>query len=126
MSSTPLTTKGLIDILPFEEEFKTDLKNKWDSLSMDQRNFISQLLWDTYADIYEARYDTNVEVALEQIAEGEETGFSLDKTFGKKIREKTQEELRKQATTAVSTATLSDTRKALESIMNTSDSQVSN
>jgi hypothetical protein len=111
-----ITTKGLIDILPFEEAFKAQLHQQWDSMSTDQRNTIAQLLWDTYADIYEDRFDTNVDLALIEVANGLKTDM-LNQQFGKKIKEQTEKEMREQVTQVTTVSNLAQARDELQRLL---------
>ena len=111
-----ITTKGLIDILPFEDEFRAKLHQQWDSLTPDQRNNIAQMLWNTYADIYQARFDTNVDISLLEIADGKK--IPLNRNFAKYVGDQTVKEMRQQVNSAVTAATLTQTREALQHILN--------
>ena len=76
-----MTTKDIVKILSFDEDFKTTLLNQLDSLSPDQKFTIEQLLWKTYASAYRLRLDQNLELALLRAGDNREP---LDRDFYKR------------------------------------------
>ena len=110
-----MTTKDIIQILPFEDSFKKQLIADYDSLTPDQVYSIGQIIWDAYGAIYQIRLDKNTREALMLVEDGKE---SLDKEFYKRIREKTNLEMQKDMVQAETTVDLSETREALKGIIN--------
>lgn len=109
-----ITTIELLNVLPFEEAFKTNLRESWDGLSQDQKIAIGQLLWDSYAEVYQIRFETNTELALLEVAD--EKG-KLDNELYKKVKEKTDKEMQQQLHKEISESTLAQTRDALQNIL---------
>ena len=112
-----LSTQDIIKILPFEEEFKTNLLTNWEKLSEDQRFTIEQMVWIAYGEVYRTVFEMNKDIAIAEVAEG---NLKLDKDLHLKVREKTERDLRDRLTEVGSTVDLSTTRKALQDILNKS------
>lgn len=115
-----ITTKDLIQLLPFEEAFKASLLADFDNLSADQRANIADIVWDTYAAVYQIRLDKNTREALVLAETGQK---QLDSEFYKKIREKTNSEMQSQLSQVETTVDLSEAREELQKIMNGSSKQ---
>ena len=109
-----MTTQDIIQILPFEEEFKTKLLADFDTLTPDQKFTIEQYIWDTYNAIYKIRLEANVEEALAKVADKQET---IDKDFYKRIEDRTKLEMDKQQATVETKVDLSSTREELQKIL---------
>ena len=109
-----MTTKDIIQLLPFGEEFKTKLLADFDTLTPDQKFNIVQTVWDAYNAFYQLRLEENTQEALLHAADGEE---ALDKDFYKRIKEKTDQEMKTQLHQATTTSDLSSAREELEKIL---------
>lgn len=110
-----LTTKDIIKMLPFEEAFKAKLLEDFDTLSPDQKYQIEELIWDAYAVIYQLRFEKNFREALLRVEEKKE---EIDEEFSKRIREQTNKDLQNTQTQQSSAIDLSETRAALQEIIN--------
>lgn len=84
------TTKDLIKILPFEDKFKKDLLESFDSLSPGRKLNIQLMLWDTYYGLYDLKIEENISIALK---EAEENREKLNKDFYKRVRDLTEAEM---------------------------------
>lgn len=109
------TTKDIIKILPFKDEFKDDLLEKYDKFDPDQKYSIERIIWDFYDALYESRLDTNMKLAFERAKKNEE---KLDHEFYERVRKQTDKELLEEFESAETTVELSDAREALEKIIN--------
>ena len=112
-----ITTKDIIKLLPFDESFKSSVLESWDDLSSDQKFTIGQLLWDAYGEIYHARFEKNMTVAMVDVTEGK---AKMDKDFYKRVKEQTNRDMQQQADETVPSMDLSETRAALQDILDTS------
>ncbi len=108
------TTTDVINIIPFEPAFKEKLLSQWETLSEDQRFELEQIIWDTYADLYQTRYDTNTQLAFQEASKGNE---SLDSEFGQRVREKTDKEFEDMFEKQVPAADLADAREKLQDLI---------
>lgn len=109
-----VTTQDIIKILTFEDEFKKKLLSEWDTYSEDQRLNLEEIIWDTYADLYQIRFDLNTEQALLELSEGEE---SVDSKFAQRIKEKTDDEFEQLFQHKIPAVELVETREKLQDLM---------
>lgn len=115
-----LTTAHVIKTLPFEESFKQELLAKLPGLNELVKYEVVEMLWDLYYEIYEARFQENVDKAFEKASKNEET---LDGTFYKRIAEQTVKEMQQNTLNTSTEVDLSTTRQKLQEILqNTPDS----
>ena len=109
------TTKDIIKILPFKQEFKDNLLNDYDQLTADQRFSIERLVWDLYDAIYESRLEENMQKAFERAKKNEE---KLDHEFYERIRKQTEMEFEKESGNVATSVDLSSAREELSKIIN--------
>lgn len=109
-----ITTKDIIKILPFDEQFKQELLSGFDNLDPDKKFNLEQKLWDTYDAFYELQLKKNMQLALMRARENQE---KLDKDFYKRIREQTDKEMQSETVQSVEQVDLSTARKAMELIV---------
>lgn len=109
-----ITTFDIIKYLPFEEGFKKQLLENFDSLSLDQQLDIADCVWDVYDALCQMKIDENIELGLERAKNGEE---KLDHDFYKRIKAQTEKELELDFVQQVGNVDLSETREALEKIL---------
>ena len=113
-----LTTQKIIEMLPFDNEFKTQLLGDWDKLTVDQRFNIERLVWDAFGDIYNTRLKANLDLAMLKVAKKEDT---FDPDFYKRVKQKTEQELEEQLADETTTTDLSSTREELEKLIKQSN-----
>src|SRR4051812_34996158 len=113
-----LTTTKIIELLPFDQGFRKELLESLPTLPIDTRLDIVDLLWDEYADFYEALLEVNIKIAIGNVANGSDT---FDKEFYKRIKEKTEKDIQNQATQEEATTDLSNARTELEKLLKTSN-----
>ena len=109
-----ITTKTIINYLPFDSDYKLDLLEKYDSLPFDEKAKVSDMVWDLYSDLYKLRIQENYDKA---IAEAEEKGEKIDKNFYGKVLEMTREEVGKQLISAGESGDLGEARRSMEKII---------
>lgn len=109
-----ITTKGIIKILPFDEEYKTKLLNDFDSFDSDRKFNIEQALWDAYDNFFEIKLKENTALALLNVQKGLE---EVDENFNKRIVEKTEKDMQEEAQKNVEQKDLDAARKAMEMIV---------
>ena len=114
MDTTILTTKDIIKILPFKEDFRMQLLERFDTLNLDALFNIEQALWDAYAYVYDLKIKENLQLAMDKAANGEE---KLDEDFYKRVLEKTEKEMEKEAIGSSEKVDLSAARVAMEKIV---------
>jgi hypothetical protein len=108
------TTKDLIKIIPFDDDFKKKLYNQYDTLNPDQKYSIDRALWDTYDALYDIKLDENLQIALQKAKEGKEV---LDTGLYKRVREQTERELRTAHATMATHVDLAETRRKLQELL---------
>lgn len=109
-----LTTKNIIKILPFTENFKLELLEQFDTLEKDVKFPVEQAVWDLYATLYEIKLEENTDLALARAAEDKET---LDRNFYKRMRQQTDKQMREEYIHKGETVDLTSARKAMEQIV---------
>lgn len=88
-----MTTKAIIQALPFEEQFKTDLLAQIDQFEGEQKYEITQVIWDTFFALYRYKFEDNLEQALEDVEKGKR---DLGPNFYKEVEEQTEKEIEKE------------------------------
>ncbi|OGH15944.1 MAG: hypothetical protein A3C30_03850 [Candidatus Levybacteria bacterium RIFCSPHIGHO2_02_FULL_40_18] len=109
-----LQTKDLIKILPFDEAFKKELGDSFDSLDTDKRNSIEKLLWGTYFALYDFKLNENLSIAL---AEAKKNREKLDENFYWRVKELTDREIEHVSAEDIKTADLEEARDKLAEIV---------
>lgn len=109
-----MTTKDIIKILPFEEQFKNDLLGRFDGLSPDQKFTLEQILWETYAVYYDLKLEENIQLALQRAKDNQEP---LNNDFYKKVREQTDKALQEETSQQASEKDLEAARVAMQKIV---------
>ena len=109
-----LSTKSIINLLPFPGNFKLDLLEKYDNLPREEQLRISDLVWEAYYAIYDFKIKENFDKAL---LEADEKGEKPDEKFYGKIVEKTDKEIENLLTSSSENIDLSQARKSMEMII---------
>lgn len=109
-----LTTKDIIKYLPFEEEFKTKLLESWDTMEMDLKCTIEQVLWDAYDGMYDLKLKENIELGLIKAREKNEMPGP---EFYKQIEAQTDKEMQSETYQKAGDAELSQVRSRLEALI---------
>lgn len=109
-----LTTKDIIKVLPFEDQFRKDLLDQFDVLTLEQKYNIERVLWDTYFALYKLKFEEKMNEALLRARENQE---SLDGNLAKRVEEEVIEELKQQKVEKVQETDLTAARKAMELIV---------
>lgn len=110
-----ITTKDIIKILPFEEQFKKNLLDQFDQFDPDQKFTIEQVIWDTYDGFYRLKLEENIELALLAAKENKE---KLDEQFYARVRELTERDIQTNLSSGAALADLTSTREKLQQIIN--------
>lgn len=108
------TTIDLIKILPFEEGFKNELIQKYDSLNEDQKFMLQQVVWETYYALYKLKLDENITKARTKLGSGEE---DLGEDFYAKVRKQTEEELEQEVQAGGDKFDLNQAREKLQNVV---------
>lgn len=87
-----LTTRSIIEMLPFEEEDKQWMLSQLDHLTPDQKYTVTDLIWSIYGAIYEVR-----ELELMKIAKlnAEYQGTTLPEDIQSQVNKEVKEDLEK-------------------------------
>lgn len=109
-----INTKTIINLLPFEPSAKLDLLEKYDSLPREEQLRISDLVWETFYDLYEIKIKDNFDKAIQ---EAEKNGEKPDQSFYGKVLERTDKEISDLLSSAADSTDLSVARKSMEKIL---------
>lgn len=109
-----MTTKKIINMLPFDEEFKVSLAQGFDSLTKDQKYELEELLWDTYDLFYEWKLQEKMSIALDDVQKSHKLP---NKELYALIREATEKELEETGIQSTEKIDLSQTRTAIEELL---------
>lgn len=113
------TTKDVIKVLPFDEDFKLRLLSAYDHIRPEPKSLLIDLLWDAYDAMYEIKLEENMDEELRQAFEGK---TALDQNLYSKARDKTEKDMDEEATGQAEKIDLSTTRASLEKILSESPS----
>ena len=114
-----LTTKDIIKILPFDEEFKKDLLENFDKLTDDQKFNIERIVWAGYETLYELKLNENLAIALDEAGRKQE---KINSTLYERVRELTDNEMAHISAEDIKSADLSEARGKLVDIMSSKSS----
>lgn len=109
-----LSTENIVKLLPFEESFKKEFFEQYPSLDADRKFTIQQLVWEAYYAFYRLELEKNFQLGLDDLKTGKE---KPDAQFYKRIKEKTQTEMRSDAVEEVEEVDLTEARAAMEKII---------
>ena len=87
-----ITTRSIIEMLPFEEEDKQWMLSRLDHLTPDQDDTVTQLIWSIYAAIYEVRVLELMKIAK---LNAEYRGTSLPEDIQSQVYKEVKEDLQK-------------------------------
>jgi hypothetical protein len=83
-------TKDLIKFLPFEEEFKKNLLEVYDTLEPEKKYNIGMVLWAAYDTIFQMKLKRNMVIAFGEAYEERER---LDAKLYNRVRDLTEKEM---------------------------------
>jgi hypothetical protein len=109
-----LTTLDVVKSLPFDQEFKNKLVEKFDKLNPDQKFVVESTVWDMYNAIYKLKLNRNIEIALKKAIKDH---LPTDRIFYAKIKQETEKEMDLEFYKNVEQTDLSRVRSKLEEIM---------
>lgn len=109
-----ITTKNIIKILPVEANVKERLAKEFDSLPLEKKYAIKELLWGFFYSWYGLKLEENTQLALLGAKNGK---IKLDQNFYKKVKEKTDREIEEGAIETVEKVDLEEARRAMEFIV---------
>lgn len=109
-----MKTKDIIKILPIDESLRTSLLEEFDSLDVEPKYRLIELLWEIYDGLFGLKLEENTQLALLRAKEGQET---LDKNFYKRVKEQTEKDMETKAIEDVQNTDIASARKALEVIV---------
>ncbi len=107
-------TKKILQSLPFDEAFKTDLLKKLDTYDTVSKFQISQIIWDTFFALYEFKLEENLDAAFDRAEKDQET---LDENFYKRVRDLTDKQMEEELVATSTKLDLTSTRQKLEELM---------
>ena len=112
---TKITTKALINFLPFSTDFKLDLLESYDSLPQEERSRISELIWNFYFDFYDLKIKENFDKGIKEYQLNSKLP---DKNYFGEVVQKTNKEFQKALGSSNETVNLSEVRKSMQQIIN--------
>lgn len=115
-----LTTKDILKILPFEENFKKNLLDNFDSLDQDQKFNIERLIWDTYDALFELKLEENLQIALLAAKNNQE---KLNDELYARVEELTEREMQGNEFKLSTEVDLEQARQKLLTLINNSPSK---
>ncbi len=109
-----ITTKAIINLLPFQSEFKLDLLEKFDTLSEEEQARTADIIWQAFYMVYDIKLKNNVDKIM---TEADKNGEKFDPTFYKKAADRTDDEIRELLASSSQTLDLEEARKSMEMII---------
>ncbi len=109
-----ITTKSLINILPLSSDLKLELLENYDNYPQEERNRISELVWNLYYDLYDAKIQEEFEKGIRNASE---SGTKLDSNYFKDVVQKVNQDFEKAAGNSSDSMDLSAARKSMEQIV---------
>ncbi|MCL4386945.1 hypothetical protein M1307_00935 [Patescibacteria group bacterium] len=109
-----LTTKIIIKAIPWEQDYKIKLLNEWDTMDREKKFVIEGIVWETYRQLYEIKLAENLQLAFYNVTKRKE---NLDKNFYKRVRQKTDEDMKKEVLSNKESIDLIAARQAMEKII---------
>ena len=109
-----LTTKNIIKILPFGNEFKDNLLATFDSLDSDQKFSIERIVWDLYDALYELRLQKNIQLEMQG---SNDIDHPLNKELYKRVKEKTEQEMMNESIDTTVSVDLTQARSQIDQII---------
>lgn len=109
-----LTTKKIINVLPFDKDFKESLVASFDSLDPDQKLTTERIIWDLYDALYALRLEENIRLEMEA---SNDTDRPLSKEFYTKVKQKTDRDMTSQFVSETITVSLEAAKVKLEAVM---------
>jgi hypothetical protein len=110
-----LTTKDIITLLPFDQQFKTELLSSYDSFDQDRKFNITQILWRAYYALYTIKLQENLDLALLQAENDPE--MSLDKDFYAKVKARTQVQMQALSVDSKISVSVEDAKLKLAQVL---------
>ena len=111
---TELNTKILIKFLPFSEEFKKEMLERYDKLSLGQQSVITEHIWNAYYDYFDIKLQENFD---KEMAELEKKKLQPSVNFYRKLVDKTNKEIKDRLLKSGESSQLEEARKAMEKIV---------
>ena len=109
-----LRTKELIKLIPFDRNFHEELYNRFDALSEDEKIAIEQIIWRTYMALFRLFLQQNLEIAMQEITDGDK---ELDSLKYAEIYEQTQKSFAQSLSQMADTQELSQAQEELGKII---------
>ncbi len=109
-----MTTKGIIKILPFKEDFKTKLLERYDTMPVAEKYVLIDILWDAYDCLCQIKLEKNLQLARIDLENNKGT---IDPEFFRRVEEKTEQEMDQMTEETTSQVDLTSTREKLEELM---------
>jgi hypothetical protein len=109
-----LDTKTIINLLPFSNEKKLDLLEKFDSLSRDEQLKISDVVWEAYYSFYDLKIKENFDKA---IREADKNSQEPSENLYTSVVEKTDQEMKNMITSLAENIDLASARRSMELII---------
>ena len=108
------TTKDIIKVLPFDQQFKTELLNNFDSMEQDRKFVIEQAIWDAYYAIYQLKLQENIKLAEMRVEKDQE---QLGDDFYKRIKAQTEKEMEEDLMKNINEDQIAAVRAKIQSVI---------
>lgn len=109
-----ITTKDIIKFLPLRAEFKNKLLEEFDTMELNRKFEIEQMLWDVYNSLFEIKVQEKLELLIEKAKNNE---IPLDNTLYRKAEAEAEKEMEAGFFKEATDTDLSAVRTKLEALM---------
>lgn len=112
-----ITTKNIIAYLPLDPDFKKDLELNLDKMDPDRKFEIVNNLWIAYDQLFELRFQENLQNAIQKISKGEEQEAEIGPDFYKSVRQKTRKEIEREMSNKTTDYNITAVREKLQKFL---------
>lgn len=109
-----MTTLDIIKTLPLDKDLRTRILQEYDLMVPDQKFSLERVVWKSYFMIFENKLEENLELASQEIREG---NGKIGDDFYKRAVKKTEEQLKSRLDHENDNVDLTEARKAMEVII---------
>lgn len=109
-----ITTEGIIKVLPFEEEYRTQLLQSLTTLDLDKKANVEQVLWDTYFAFYKMKFDENMKLELVNMSQN---NLPVNDEFYARVTQKTEQDMLNEFVDTSVSVDLTDARTKIDQIL---------
>lgn len=109
-----ITTKDIIKFLPFNNDFKNKLLEEFDSMELNKKFELEQMLWDAYDNLFELKVQEKMQVMIEKAKNKE---IPLDQNIYRLAEKEAEKEMEAGFFKETTDTDLDAVRTRLEALM---------